>query len=170
MNEKQTAIKALMLMGTLLAYVDPHETTRAIDKIKRNVRKGLTTLYRSDRSLYAELSKDADRIWEKAKLAANDTGYTVSLPAMLNAIWSALDGNRYQTMWFTENTYQRAMSSMAGVSVRDDDVQIESDSYFLTDIFTEGLGLQKKKTLGRIAAQAKVKNARIRERKAYERT
>lgn len=166
-SEKETAIKALMLMGTLLTYIKPHESTRAIDKIKRNVRKGLNALYRYDEAMYDTLTKEADAVWEKAKRAANNKEYTVSLIAMLNALWATLDGNRYQTIWFTEKTYQKAIASMIGVSAREDDVQVESDSYFLTDIFAEGLGVKKDSAFGRIAAEAKARKALREKELAY---
>lgn len=140
-DEKQTAIKALMLMGTLLSYIKIHEQTKAINKIKRDVRKGLRSIHRSDEALFGRLSKEADRVWEKAKRAANDKEYTVSLIAMLSALWALLDGNRYQTLFFTERTFQRCISSMTGIATHQDDATIEHDSFFLTDIFAEGLGI-----------------------------
>lgn len=156
-EEKKTAVKALMLIGTLLSYIKPDESTSSINKLKSNTRKGLQVLYKSDPALYGELSKEADDIWEKAKRAANDTHYTVSLTAMITAIWAALDGNRYQTLWFTEKTFQRAIASMIGVSSRDDDVQIERDSHFLTDIFADGLGIKKESRLSGLVRTEKAR-------------
>lgn len=140
-DEKQTAIKALMLMGTLLSYIKANEQTKAIDKIKRDVRKGLRSIYRSDEVLFDLLSKEADEVWEKAKRAADDKEYTVSLIAMVSSLWALLDGNRYQTLLFTDRTLQRCISSMTGIATRQDDATIEQDSFFLTDIFAEGLGI-----------------------------
>ena len=167
-NEKQTAIKALMLMGTLLAYIKIHEQTKAINKIKRDVRKGLQSIYRSDEVLFNRLSKEADEVWEKAKRAANDKEYTVSLIAMLSALWALLDGNRYQTLFFTERTFQRCISSMAGIATRQDDVAIEKDSFFLTDIFAGGLGIATDTGLKPIVNIEKVKRSLVEKDKILE--
>lgn len=156
-DEKQTAVKALMLMGTLLSYIKANEQTKAIDKIKRDVRKGLRSIYGSDEVLFDRLSKEADEVWEKAKRAANDKEYTVSLIAMLSALWALLDGNRYQTLFFTEKTLQRCISSMTGIATRKDDATIEQDSFFLTDIFAEGLGVETETGLKPIVNIEKVK-------------
>ncbi|WP_416768491.1 hypothetical protein ACM66T_10030 [Sulfurimonas sp. ST-25] len=157
MATKDQSVMILMLIGTLMAYVKHSETTRKVDKLRKDIRKGLSAMYLYDGAEYDRIAKEADIVWEGAKKELNNLNYTISLIATCRALWSMLDDSPHQQLWFTERTFTAAMQSMEGVSTRKDTYDVERDSNMLTDIFGRLLGIEKKKPLRELSARIQLK-------------
>ena len=136
-EERDTCIR--MLMGTLLANVEPDETTRPINRLRLQFRKGLRRLYKRDSKYYDRMSTEADDVWNQVKDELNDKDYTVNL----NIALSILEGLLTDRLWFTSKTFEKAMNSMYEAGKHEPSLDVEKDSNRLIDLFADKLGIKK---------------------------
>jgi hypothetical protein len=126
-------------MGTLLAMVEPDETTKKINKLRRQFRKGIRSLHRADQALYTKVVMEADDLWNKVKDSLQDHDYTVDLPLAL-IILNGLLTDRY---WYTQRTFDMALGSMDKVGGDSPTLDVENDTNRLIDLFAEHLNMKK---------------------------
>jgi hypothetical protein len=130
-------------MGTLLALIKPYETTRKIDKLRKQFRKGIRSLFTADKDLYYKTSHNAERVWQEVKNTLNDHNYVVDLPLAL----IVLDGLLTDKYWYTQRTFDMALGSMEAVGGDEPTLDVENDTNRLIDLFSEHLGMKKDKGL-----------------------
>ena len=132
-----------MMIGTLLAMVKHDEQTQKIAKLRRQFRKGLASLHRSDKKAYSDMAISADTIWNTCKEELNDKNYVVDLVLALRVLYDFLDGSKYRNMFFTDNTFFKAVNSMDEITKEDVSYDVEESTNTLIDMFGRGLGVKQ---------------------------
>ena len=162
-EEKKEAIVVLMLLSTMFAQVKHYETTKKINKLRVQIRKKVNLFWDKYPNEATELSKKAGSAWEDAKNEINDRDFMIDLPLSIIIIYSMLDDNKYQNLWFTNKNFISAYQSMNAIEPDTVSVDVENDSALLVEIFAKALGLYKDNGLK--ALKATVKNNLILEGK-----
>jgi len=139
MDKRQNMI-LLLIIATLVAQIEHYETTRRINKLRRQIRLGLNKYIRCNSEEYTGYLRDATSIWESAKSEVDENGFTVSLSLALVICYDLLD-DKHKQLWFTAKTFEAAVSSLEhGYEL---DATTEASSKWLIDKFTDELGISK---------------------------
>ena len=142
MTDKQ-GYTLLMMIATLVAQIEPVETTRAFNKLRRNIRIGLQKYQRRvGLSAYQRQLEYANKIWESAKQdLENPDDFTVAISLSMTIVYDLLD-EPYKNMWFSEKIFDRAIRSIE--HNYEAQANVEKNSQWLVDRFREKLDLPSK--------------------------
>ena len=134
----------LMMIATLVVQVNPDETTRKFNKLRKHIRLGLNTLRRSiGVPEYDKLVLEANVIWDSGKTALDKPEeFTVSLSLSMVILYDLLDKN-HKGIWFTEKTFESAVRSLEDGYILDSTT--EKSSTWLMDHFRDQLGIKVRK-------------------------
>ncbi len=150
MTDRQGMI-LLLIIGTMMAQVEPEETTRKINKLRKQIRQGVIKYNRKiGDQKYNALVRDAQEIWDCAQDDVDNQEFTVSLSLALVLAYDILE-EPYKSMWFTNRTFEMAIGSLNyGYTIEPD---IEESSQWLLGRFTSALGIPEKISIFRSIVQ-----------------
>ncbi len=141
MNEKQ-GMALLVLMATMFAQIEHEESTRKIDKIRKQIRQGMKAYYyKVGKQRYTAIAEFANEAWETAKQQVSPEEFAVSLSLAMSIVYSLLE-EPYKTLWFSEKNFDKALGSLEyGFELTP---EVEEASQWLITIFEKGLKLNTK--------------------------
>lgn len=157
---RDQAIQVLMLIAALASYIEPNETTRKFDKLRKHIRKGLNALHRKNRGEYNDLSIQSSEVWEIIKEDIASDRFTVSISFALLALYAFIERTEYSELFFTKKTFYEAINSIQHAdrasATAPDAAKVERDTNRLCDAFATVLNISKPSTLA--AIKLKLKN------------
>ena len=146
-EDKELYLK-LFLISVMLAYVEPHETTRKIDKLRKQIRKGIKKSEQKYGDDLLQIAKDADAAWTQAcTIITKDSHINLAMGLIVSALYAALDNNAGRNVWFTDRTFEEAASSYAyGFTPT---VEDHTNMYLLLDEFLANAGFPRESTFAK---------------------
>ena len=148
-------IKLQMLIATFVAQVSANETTKKIDKLRKQCRAGLRKVIKQlGPEEYTRISSEANEVWESAKSSLDrPEAFTVPLSTAMNIVYDLIDDKKHKAMWFTFRTFDDAVHSLAyGFNTTRND---EDNALWLVNKFREGLGIETRKEVLTYAEKVK---------------
>lgn len=150
MLDKDKATIILMLIATLLGHIEHTETTKKVDKLRKQCRFAITKLYKSNKDKYKELVNRTDEVWKYAKDIIADNHFEIVMSESLNALYGFISDSEYKSLWFTKKTFTDALNSISDNRRNNMNYDVDKtneDSNTLVDYLQEALGLSKKSKL-----------------------
>ena len=141
MQEKQ-GMALLMMIGTMFAQINHDETTRKINKVRKQIRQGIVKYnFKVGDQRYEAIVKYANEVWEAAKADIDPDSFKVSLALAMSIAYSLLE-EPYKTLWFTEKNFDKALGSLEyGFELTS---EVEEASQWLITKFEKELKLNTK--------------------------
>lgn len=155
---KDQTINILLLMATIAAYIEPSETTKKFDKLRKHFRKGISDLHKSNAVDFKTLAIASHDTWEKAKQELNDIDYTISVSLALVTLNGFISDSPYRDMFFTQKTFKEAIKSIMHTNKKDSDTdaeEVHKDSVKLSEMFAKLLGIAETSKLSFIKLKRK---------------
>ncbi len=131
-----------LVIATMMAQIEHPETTRPINKLRKQIRQGVQRYHRRHGTQkYDQLVEYANSIWESAKSDVDKDTFTVSLALALVISYDLLDTD-YRNIWYTEKTFMKAVTGLEhGYEMEGN---VERSSQWLIDQFSEAMGIPSK--------------------------
>ena len=140
MTERQ-GLTILFMLGTMFAQIEHHETTRSINKIRKQIRLGIGKYHKKvGEEKYMQTVEYANTVWEAAKKDVNPNEFTVSLAWAMSIAYGLLD-KPYKSLWFSELNFDKALRSLEYGFVLTPEVKDSSE--WLIGVFEDMLEIEK---------------------------
>ena len=157
MTELDNALTRLFLISVLLVEVKPYETTKKIDKIRKDIRVNLGKVVRKYGRDILIIAKETDAAWLKAINEIDKSKpLTVSLSMMAEILFDTISPNQYRNLFFTDKRFAEAMGSLTGNHAAT--IEEQEGTYILVDAYLTYMGVPRVKSLAQmIALKRKIK-------------
>ena len=124
----------MLLIATLFGMMRHDETTKKIDKVRKQIRMFINRL---DSKRLAVLIKETNASWEKVKVKTDDNQIGVSLGRTIVILYDLLE---VKQLVVSEKNLEAAVRSLEyGYEIT---AKTEADTAMLTDYFREELGIE----------------------------
>lgn len=147
-KEQQYAVH--LMIANLVAHIDYKETTKAFDKLRGHIRKGLLKFEKNQPDLYREAMDIGEKAYAITQEEVGAEGIQVSLTLTIFALYTLLDGESHQNVWYGDKVIQRASESFKDKHMTREG---EINAHKLTDIFEKAMGIKRPSKLAVMRAK-----------------
>ena len=150
--------KLLAVIATLLAQIDPDETTKSVDRIRRQVRRYLQGWHYWERDNYDKVVAQANDEWKRVAAIVEKERPAVSMSESFYALSEFID---FSQMPFSESGLHKAARSIETMASKSDIPADEAsrNAFRLMDLIAEGFGFAYTPKLTGVIGKVKAQKA-----------